>query len=199
MSKSTAGGAGGSARGGRSPAATSQAQIPGALGTMSSVRAAEKSIWYRPTEQAIGFTANGDRVLDKAGTKKQVGFTEAEVAPLRNGGVFTHNHPGGGSFSPNDIVMASSLNLAEIRAVNGPNEVYSMRPPPGGWNEGYTKYTLKPAIKYHQDRVTAEYKAKGLIGPFAPKYAQLAFNHEIWLRVSKQLGLDYRYTGEATL
>ena len=45
--------------------------------------------------------------------------------PLRDS-VFTHNHPSGGAQSPDDVYVAASHNMKEIRAVV-PGGVYSVR------------------------------------------------------------------------
>ena len=52
--------------------------------------------------------------------------------------VFTHNHPLGFPFSPQDIMSAVVGNFAEIRAVSSiDGKVYSLKRPEGGWGEQF--------------------------------------------------------------
>src|SRR5205823_5749281 len=93
-------------------------------------------------ESAFAVDAAGNVVLDKAGTSSEIELTDEEVELLRSATsvIFTHNHPGGwrfppddprhggNSFSPHDIHLACKCELAEIRAVT-PRFRFSMKPP----------------------------------------------------------------------
>lgn len=189
MSKSGAGGAGGGVgRGAR--AAPSSAEPD----TLPVIRAAESEIWLQPYEEMNVFTTSGDLIFRKAGTKNEVTFTLNQAEKMR-GGILTHNHPQGSSLSPTDVELASTMGMAEIRAVAGPYRVFSMRPPPGGWNEQYTLNVLRPAWNRHNEQVRVRVQAGIDNGSIGIMRAMDAHWHTVWLNVSKELGLDYRHTG----
>ena len=66
-------------------------------------------------ETAILYDNDGNIILKKKGEKSRVSFTKQEINKMK-GGILTHNHPNGSTFSPSDINMLRYGDLAEIRA-----------------------------------------------------------------------------------
>ncbi len=87
----------------------------------------EKSLAARKKEVAEIYSADGKYLFTKRGSVDEISFTSKEFRRLRDT-VITHNHPTGGSFSPNDIWLLKKSNAAEIRAITE-NGVYFIRQP----------------------------------------------------------------------
>lgn len=80
-------------------------------------------------ECGVAFKPDGTKVADQIGGARHVGFSPAEWAGMR-GGVLSHNHPSGGSFSLADLELFVKHGLSEIRAVTSAG-VYSLKTPAG--------------------------------------------------------------------
>jgi len=85
----------------------------------------EDKIKARKTEKAYVFDKEGNVILEKAGGKHSIGFTDEEAAKFENA-IFIHNHPGGAPFSLTDIETACKNNINEMRAV-GEKGTYVMK------------------------------------------------------------------------
>jgi hypothetical protein len=75
--------------------------------------------------------------IDMAGAGNhlhQVGFSDDEVERMRGAAVFTHNHPAGNSFSPQDVSLACTLQFHELRVVTS-QWTFVLRPGPAGWSD----------------------------------------------------------------
>ncbi|MCC7117372.1 MAG: minor capsid protein [Anaerolineales bacterium] len=127
--------------------------------------------------ETAGAFKDGSKVSIKDGSKSSVSFTESEIDSFR-GGVLTHNHPRGSTFSVEDIKMMAYAELTEIRATN-PNYVYIMQNPNGvkiqekNVRRAYNRY-LKSAIM--------EMKNDPLINPY----------NRAWEIFAEKNGLIYR-------
>lgn len=62
-----------------------------------------------------------------------VGTRAKNLAKLTGRAIMTHNHPTGGPLSTPDLVLASVLNFAEIRATTPNGGTWVTRRPEGGW------------------------------------------------------------------
>ncbi len=87
----------------------------------------EKNLKGLKQERAILYDCSGKNVFHKTGGKHSVSFT-LEETKMMQGGVLTHNHPGGATFSPDDINMLRTAKLNEIRAV-GRDGIYCLKQP----------------------------------------------------------------------
>lgn len=89
----------------------------------------EASIAGHKNEYGILYDSKGDRIFKKRGTKDEITYTDDEWNKMP-GGVLTHNHPSGATFSDSDIFMLYTSGIKELRAI-GQDGVYVMRRPPG--------------------------------------------------------------------
>lgn len=91
----------------------------------------ESDIKGQPIEYAAGFKNNKNLFTTTTHNKAKVGFTSSEISSLRaSNGRLTHNHPGGTGLSSQDIKLAVSNNLRQIRAVgvkDGKNQHYILQ------------------------------------------------------------------------
>ena len=98
----------------------------------------ESGIAGNSYESAAAYSKDGKLLFTKDGTAHGVNFTEAEFKQM-NDATLIHNHPDWASndFSPDDIVMAVTGNLREIRAVHTNGTYVFTRPADGwGWETG---------------------------------------------------------------
>lgn len=89
----------------------------------------EAAILNQDYETAGIYNEQAGIMFIKDGEKSSVSFTPAEIK-LMYGSVVTHNHPSGGTFSQQDIIMLGYAQLKEIRAIGrGTNYIYSLENP----------------------------------------------------------------------
>ncbi len=74
----------------------------------------------------------GENILSIAGNSDTVEFTGSQIRSIRDS-VLTHNHPGGLTFSVDDIAFSAFSDLAEMRVVTPERHVYRMLRPAKGW------------------------------------------------------------------
>lgn len=109
---------------------------------LMAVKSGERGIRMRKREVGILYNKYGQEVFRQQGGKSEVAFSR-EQQKLMKDRILTHNHPGtfgskgvmrmGTSLSGQDLVMAVSTNLKEIRAITPHGYTYSMKRPKGGW------------------------------------------------------------------
>lgn len=169
--------------------------------TPAAVLEAEERLWRSPVEIARLYSPDGDLLLETEGEESRVAFTPEELATFA-GNVLTHNHPSGlrfpeghprrasNSFSPADVVLAARHRLAEIRAVT-PVWRHSMRPPSGGWDEAFAAGRIVPSYRRQEAAVRRELQASLERGDISVDEAEMAHFHEVWRRVSEELGMTY--------
>lgn len=152
----------------------------------------EKIIQSLKREKAVLYDNRGQRIFQKNGQKHYISFTEKEIGNMK-GGVLTHNHPGGATFSPADINMLRISGLAEIRAV-GRDGVYVLKQPKS-WN---TRIASFADLEKQYDKIAAELKDRmeqwaldNLDKIDATDY-QIRYQDEIIKELSKRFNLDYR-------
>ena len=149
-------------------------------------------------ETGVAFNEQGDIILEKRGKKYSVSFTTEEMKLFKDT-IFTHNHPRGwgypetsmqrigSSFSVNDILLAISANVKEMRAVT-PNFTFIMKRPEGGW----PSYHI---AKVTYSRILHDVK-KELFERVASKTTTInklntVFYHETNKRFFKKMGIEY--------
>lgn len=150
----------------------------------TAVRESEQRIYsLRSHEEAYLFDPSGNMLLHKRGGQTYVDFEPDEI-PLLDGNVLTHNHPvtaDGSSFSDDDVRLAATYKLAEIRAVGG-RYAYSLRMDRSlGWDE------IEPIFQRASNDVYDEFNNAIMSGSMTPAQASARHNHEAWTRVGAQM------------
>lgn len=107
----------------------------------------EMRIRKHDKETAILYSHAGDKLWEKKGEKHSVSFTRHETEQMK-GNILTHNHPGGATFSNEDIHLLHVAELREIRAV-GRDYIYAMEQPQN-WNEAINS---QPKLKKEYEEI----------------------------------------------
>ena len=108
---------------------------------IENIKKDENSIRSLKREVGILYDKNGNTVVISHGGSVSVNITSTQMLRAE-GGVFTHNHPGGGTFSPADVNSLRRSFLAEIRAV-APEGTYVLARPIVWPKELLTKEDIK--------------------------------------------------------
>lgn len=192
-------------------AATSKPrQAPKPAGDSPAVQTAkthETKIRTQKFESMVIIGPDGKVLINKDGAQYSVNVSTKDMRTMQAtpGVIFTHNHPmgwnykkddprhNGNSFSPEDLQVATKAGVAEVRAVT-PTRTYYMRPPPGGWNQAYYQQQLGPAYERANKDVRAMFTDGIKSGRMTIQEAEARHAHEVWLRVARDLNLDYGYT-----
>ena len=82
------------------------------------LNSAEKRIQNLDHEQLVVVGKDGYVMAVVDGGDSSVDLTAKALQEIRAGGVMTHNHPNGGTFSTTDIITAGDIGAKEIRAVS---------------------------------------------------------------------------------
>jgi hypothetical protein len=141
----------------------------------------EKEIVGLGYEQGIIFDEQGNKIYEKTDfMQHQITWTNSEIARMKNT-IMSHNHPGGGSFSVDDIVFMEHAKLKEIRAT-GKFGTYSMKN-----NFEFTREALQKSL---DDAL--------LVDEVFDYKGDVDFD-QMWKVVSKNLNLDYKFSPVAEL
>jgi len=168
------------------------------------VRAKEEEIRKNRFESAFAVDETGRVILDKRGRQFQIDFTQEEVARLRasRGVILTHNHPrgwdypaggplrAGSSFSDVDIQFACLVEATEVRVVS-PTRRYFLRPAASGWDRDYWENVLNPVYVRHKADVQRQFRLRVQSRQMSWEEAGAEDMHEIWSRVTAEIGLTY--------
>lgn len=146
----------------------------------------ENAVRHEINENGAFFLADGTLILHKIGTPNNVRFSGNELIGANNS-LFSHNHPGGQSFSMQDVQHAVELSLIELRAV-APRWRYIMRPGETRPTWAEVEQSVKDEAPFAIDEINAMLKANQL----QHQYRQIEAHHHLWIRVSKSLNLHYQ-------
>jgi hypothetical protein len=161
----------------------------------AAVREHEQRIRALQHEEAIALDGEGRVLLVKRGIGSSVTFTDAEVERMRGAAAFTHNHPAGNSFSPQDVSLACALGIGELRVVTV-QWTHVLRPGRARWSHQYQP-RLDEAGQRAFLEVTDEFQEAIQRRRLSISEANAEFWHRVWERVADAEGLDYeRFIGE---
>ena len=116
---------------------------------------AEREFVKKPVEHGIAFGSKGQELFREKGEENSIVIGRQLIDKLKKDGnaVYSHNHPRGtGSFSSQDLTMASVTNLKEMRAVTDTpfgKFTFIVTRPKEGWpkmdriNSTYARYKDK--------------------------------------------------------
>lgn len=94
-------------------------------GYSSAIKAAEKKIYKDKVETAVLIDSKGNTIFtESSGATNVVQFTTEQLAKMK-GANLTHNHPGGSTFSPEDVAVLTAHGLNSIRAT-GKERTYQL-------------------------------------------------------------------------
>jgi hypothetical protein len=176
----TSGGGGGSA-GGEFAGGGGATATTGALDV---VREEEKGIVNSKFEHALIVDATTGEVVTRktSSASNYVLFTISDIIRMQDigGGVlFSHNHPSGNSFSPDDLLFAIKVNMKEMRAVTK-DFVYRMRPGPAGWP---SRKNLNSVYEQLNTTQTAEWGKRIQEKTLSIAEANKTHFHELWKKM----------------
>ncbi|WP_256589990.1 hypothetical protein [Pseudomonas sp. B1(2018)] len=129
---------------------------------------------------------DGSIILQRQGEPDSVGFPVSEFDRLK-GSTFTHNHPGNGTFSEQDINLAAEIGVVELRAV-GPTLRYVLSAP-NGWPESAT---MESALAQARSAAIKRVNAMVHRGDLELQYSQAEAEHQVWVAYSDLLKLLYQ-------
>jgi hypothetical protein len=153
------------------------------------VRAREDAIRHDDVESLCAFDVAGTTVFSKVGGCHDIDLSLLEIAHLQNA-LLTHNHPSGLSLSLDDVRVAMVGDLSEIRAVTA-NWRFILRRPDPGWDFQMFRRQVEPAHRRLEEEVLRELLLAINDGRMTEGQAQVAHRHEVWIRVGRELGLQY--------
>ena len=110
--------------------------------------------------------------------------------PLLPQALVTHNHPGGRSFSPTDVLLARKMELREIRVVTATRR-FSIKPPISGWISVPLE-EFDALITREQGLLVAHVRDQIARQRLTSPMADLLFHHRLWGRVAEFGVLRYR-------
>ncbi|MDC8759909.1 hypothetical protein [Janthinobacterium fluminis] len=145
----------------------------------------EETIRRDSNETGAFFRPNGAMITKRSGQPDQVRFPSADLVGTA-GGLFTHNHPSGLSFSSADVESAAGLGLSEVRAVS-PGYRHIMTPV-GNWP---TESAIQRAYHIEIQAAQADVDKMVRAGELSVSYATVEIHHRVWELVSAKLGLNY--------
>lgn len=143
----------------------------------------EVALAYRPYETLFAYDEGGELIFRKNGDAGSVMLTGPEMAVAR-ASVWTHNHPTGNTFSPNDVRVAFICKLRELRAVDQ-QWTYRLRDPDDWLADKWA--TIETGLLEQTIKTVAADKSIAAADSF----------HEVWTRICAQLGMAYWRTAWA--
>jgi len=157
------------------------------------IREYEDTIRDQPWETAGAFDEKGDLIFTKDGLEDVVTFTKEEGESFE-GLQFTHNHPKGSGFSPQDVRFACKAKMKELRVVSkvdGTRYSFSME---DGSNFTHELWETKihPAYIYYNSEIHVEFGNKINSGEMTVADANAQHFPKLWaLLVNDIPGLKY--------
>lgn len=148
------------------------------------------------TETGVVFDTNGKMVWRQKGNKNSVDITGAIKKGVLKGNILTHNHPGGSSFSPDDVYVLSQQELSSIRAVSNKHN-YEVQLSDEFKEKSNTQRTkiLREKISKYNTEVGAELAKDIDDGKISVLDANLNHWHLVWTRIEENEGI-IKYTRE---
>lgn len=142
-------------------------------------------------EMAVVYDANGNVLFKQVGESHSVRFSAEQVKQMK-GGVATHNHPLGATFSPEDMNLLRQAQLAEIRACT--EKGVHIMTQPDMWDTRLK--SLKEINKEYMDILQPyqeRYRTKVKAGEMAGHEASIKAQQRAMNDFVREFGLDYRF------
>jgi len=170
----------------KSPKTIQPLKIPEIVETK--IREEETRIYSDDIEHLIFMDNNGNKVIELKGEKDYCPF-DGHQSDLKDKWV-THNHPGGTSFSWQDLYLMKKYGAKGMRITSKKYDYQVVFDP----NSSITEEDIKHQHFYADTEVrTAMYKRLSNNEITIPE-ANAIHSHLVWLIVSKKLGFTYERT-----
>lgn len=153
------------------------------------IKETETQLIKRETEKVVVFDDDGTVVFEKEGNKDSVSFSVDEVRLFKDK-ILTHNHPRETSFSTDDVQLVMAWNLKSIRAC-GRQYRYYLNRPETGWSRELWENVVEPLARRAHEEVYRMFTDLIRHGKLTPEEANARQWHEVWSRVTREVGLDY--------
>lgn len=154
---------------------------------MYELRVFELEIRELVTETAHVFDSSGELILTKTGDINSVAFTSEELRMIE-GNILTHNHPSGSSFSEADIKFLLANLPIELRVVTIEYRHSILLPS----DPSAVFFRLNSTVDRIYEQVQVSLMNAIRRGTITRIDANQQFWHEVWVRVSEELGLQYQ-------
>lgn len=152
------------------------------------IRGWEDTIRHQPYETAGAFNEKGDLIFAKDGLEDVVNFTKEEGESFE-GLRFTHNHPKGSGFSPQDVRFACKAKMKELRVVSkvdGARYSFSMADGSNFTHELWED-TIHPAYVYYDTEIHVEFRTKINSGEMTVADANAQHFLNLWARLARDI------------
>ncbi len=155
------------------------------------LRQKENEISKLGYEKCYVFDKNGKQIFEKSGEKNLIRFAPEEINKIKQSKVFIHNHPSGGSFSPDDIKFAYFLDVKEMRIASKKYN-YSIKLRNVGRQT--TPWEVFAKIIDDSDKLTQRLNEKKIsTGKLSVKQAEENHWHQVCESVTKGIdGIEYQ-------
>jgi len=141
---------------------------------------------------------NGEMLLQLAGNKNSVDFTNAEGEAIRGAAVEIHNHPSSSSFSGQDIQHFAFLEIKKGIVVSE-KFTYTVEPPAEGWGPwqdmGQAYRSIHSSLRSKYEAVYQAHKAAGMSEADAQDLTAQVHSHEVMEKLAPKYKLKYTRTG----
>jgi len=138
-------------------------------------------------ETAAAFDKNGKLLQVVTGTVDKVEFTQEEFDSLKGAEAFVHNHPEGGAFSPQDIVLQNDRGIGRM-VVTTDEYIYTATKIKGtNVSASVIKERFKDALHEELDRVGSRLWED----PNTERAVWAEVSHAVWDKIGGQCGITF--------
>lgn len=156
----------------------------GALSRSLSTR--ESSIRGNDFETLYALDANGNEIFKKIGNRNSVSY--GMDGWKTKDAIMTHNHPGGSSFSWQDVQGMVYYNQKEMRAT-GKEFTFSLKRPEKGWGVSYK--TATTAFKRANSNARRAYNKQKTGNAASDRKLWISLTHKYNAIAAQRFGWDY--------
>lgn len=162
-----------------------QITIPTGADLETTLQTIERQLRKWSIEASFAFDDSVALVLRKVGEVGKVTYEPVEMASLRDAH-FTHNHPRGGTLTPQDMRFCVYCDMSQIRAVDG-DKVHILARSEAGWGSFWQwEEEMETAKKIVGQQVRKKYIDEGLTN----EQASLLYTERMARELSKRLGFQ---------
>jgi hypothetical protein len=165
--------------------------LSSSLPRVEKINLIESRIASSAYEHGAILAPDGSLIAFRVGTPNSIDFSDL-FGNVPSGYFFTHNHPGSGTFSDNDILTASGFQFSDFSAVTQSGKKYTMRRTSNSTN--ILEPSLIDARVTHRNQLRDEYGSQwNQTIPGSPEREALLIeiNEELDRRTLNQFGFDY--------